>query len=147
MYVCRYENVIFFLFFSVSSLKFQLEGHTSIAARTVETNLTYLTSFPCSPLFKECRAVRTIEFPFCLHLFCGSRMEDNFAQLGRFLYPILNIKRISYPTIFQQNGLVPHPDFIVFKILMDRYQVFPSNFHSGQVIHHFQMFVSFSLNL
>ena len=58
--------MIFFSIFSVFSLKFQLEGHTSIAARTVETNFPYLTSFPCSPLFKECRTVGTIEFPFCL---------------------------------------------------------------------------------
>ena len=69
MHVCRYENVIFFLIFSVFSRKFRLEGHTSIAARTVEMDFTYLTSFPCPPLFKECRTVGTIEFPFCLYFY------------------------------------------------------------------------------
>ena len=40
-------------------------------------------------------------------LIMGTRAEDNFAQLDKISYPISNIEIVSYPTIFQQNVLVP----------------------------------------
>ena len=70
-------------------------------------------------------------------LIMGTRAEDNFAQLEKISYPHLEYRTgFRTPTIFQQNGLVPHPEVSVHKTRsMERYQVVPGDFHTVQVIH------------
>ena len=64
---------------------------------------------------KACQCtVRTIREPSLLIL--GTRTEDNFTQLEKISYPILNKEKFSYPTIFQQHGLVPNTEVFVHKL-------------------------------
>ena len=65
---------------------------------------------------KNCFSGNSCSKGVVIFLIQGTRAEDNFAQLEKISYPILNIEIVSYPTIFQQNILVPHPEVSVKKI-------------------------------
>ena len=43
----------------------------------------------------------------------GTAAEDNFAELEKISYPILNIEKVFVPHDHSANGLVPHPEVFV----------------------------------
>ena len=44
-----------------------------------------------------------------------TRVEDNFAPLEKIVCPVLNMEKVFYPIIFQQNGLVSDSEVFVHK--------------------------------
>ena len=81
-------------------------------------------------------------------LILGTRAEDNFAQLEKISYPILNIEIVFIPHHLSAKCFrTPFRSLCAKNRSMERYQVVPSDFHTVQVIYHFQVSVNFASNL
>ena len=79
----------------------------------------------------------------------GTRAEDNFEQLEKISYPILNRETVSIPHHLSEKMVYyPIQKFSFLKHRsMERSQAVPGSFHTVQVNYHFQVPVTFSFNL
>ena len=102
---------------------------------------SWLKMVPKALIVKAYSALRKRSF-----LTLGTRVEDSFAQLEKISYPILNIETVFVPhhlsvkwfsTPIQKSLYIKHRS-------MEKYQVVSGDFHTVQVIHHFQVSVNFS---
>ena len=80
-------------------------------------------------------------------LILGTRAEDNFAQLEKISYPILNMETVFVPHHLSAKWFSIQKSLCIRHKSIERYQVVSGDFHTIQVIHHLRVSVNFYFNL